>query len=75
MSPLPHKVPHKVSRDLFVKAFHGRWGINFFGGSSIWVNFFGGEGAVLHGEVMIRSCQRWGSFTNAFSSNVKTLNL
>ena len=29
--------------------------------------------AVLHGGLMIRSCQMWGSFTNAFSSNLKTV--
>ena len=31
------------------------------------------EGAVLDEGLMIRSCQGWGSFTNAFSSNLKTV--
>ena len=30
-------------------------------------------GAVLHEGLMIRSCQGWGSFSNAFSSNLKTV--
>ena len=30
-------------------------------------------GAVLHGRLMIRSCQGWGSFTNVLSGNLKTL--
>ena len=30
-------------------------------------------GAALHGRLMIRSCQGWGSFTNALSGNLKTL--
>ena len=32
-------------------------------------------GTALHGGLMIRSCHRQGSFTNAFSSNLKTVNL
>ena len=32
-------------------------------------------GAVLYGTLMIRSCQERGSFTNAFSCNLKTLNM
>ena len=31
-------------------------------------------GSVLHGG-LIRSCQERGSFTNAFSNNLKTVNL
>ena len=31
-------------------------------------------GTVLHGELMIRSWQGQGSFTNAFLSNLKTVN-
>ena len=30
-------------------------------------------GAVLHGGLMIISCQGWGSFRNAFSNNLKTV--
>ena len=59
--------PHKVWKDLFLKAFHGRWG-TILGGQLYW-------GTVLHGGSMIRSCQGQGSFTNAFSSNLKTVNL
>ena len=59
--------PHKVWRDLFLKAFHGRWGRNYFG------KIYGG--VVQHGGLMIRSCQGRDSFTNAFSSNPKTVNL
>ena len=33
------------------------------------------EGAVLHGGLMIRSCQGLGSFTNAFFSNLNSVNL
>ena len=33
------------------------------------------EKPVLYEGLMIRSCQREGSFTNAFSSNLKTVNL
>ena len=33
------------------------------------------EGAVLQGGSMIRSCQGQGSFRNAISSNLKTINL
>ena len=40
----------------FLKAFHGRWGAIYWG-------------AALHGGLMIRSCQRRGSFTNTFFSN------
>ena len=66
---LPHDFPveqgHSVSpqktwRDLFINTFHGRWRTNF-------------GGAVLHGGLIIRSCQGWGSFTNVFSSNLKTV--
>ena len=32
-------------------------------------------GTVLHGGLMIRSCQGQGSFTNAFLNNPKTVNL
>ena len=31
--------------------------------------------AVLHGGLMIRSCQEWKSFTSAFASNLKTIDL
>ena len=31
--------------------------------------------AVLDGRLIFPSCQEWGSFTNVFSSNPKTLNL
>ena len=54
--------PKKTWSDLFINTFHGRWGTIFF----FWW-------AVLHGGLMIRSCQGWGSFTNAFSSNLKTI--
>ena len=45
-----------------------------------WGNFFFGGGGylwetVLHGGLMVRSCHRQGSFTSAFSSNLKTINL
>ena len=49
------------------KAFHGRWGTNSFG-IMYW-------GIVRHGGLMIRSWQERGSLTNAFSSNIKTVNL
>ena len=42
-----------------MNTFHGRWGM-----------FFSFGWAVLHGGLMIRTCQGWGSFTNAFSSNL-----
>ena len=29
--------------------------------------------AVLHAGLMIRSCKEWGSLTNAFASNLKTI--
>ena len=61
--------PHNVWRDLFLKAFHGKWGTNFLGGGQIY------WGTLLHEGLMIRSCQGQGSFTNAFSSNLKTVNL
>ena len=73
---LPHDFPveqahsvvsHKIWRDLFLKAFHGTWGVNVF------VNFY--SGTVLHGGLMIRPYLGQGSFTNSFSSNLKTLNL
>ena len=32
-------------------------------------------GTVLHGGLIIKSCQGQGSFTNVFSSNLKTVNL
>ena len=41
-------------------------------------NLFGqiyGRVAVLYGELMIRSCQGQESFTNTFSSNLKTVNM
>ena len=57
-------IHHIVWKDFFLKAFHDRWGTNLLGK-------FTGE-VVLHEVLMIRSCQ-W-SFTNAFSSNLKTLN-
>ena len=60
-----HGVPHKVWRDLFLKALHGRWGTIYGqdeGGG-------GGSGVVLHGELMIKLCQGWGSLTNTFFSN------
>ena len=43
----------------------------------MWVNFFWTNllGAVLYRGLIMRSCQGLGSFTNAFSSNVKTVNL
>ena len=31
-------------------------------------------GAVLHVGLIIKSCQGWGSFTNAFFSNLKPVN-
>ena len=34
-----HNIPHKVWRDLFLKAFHGRWGTIYWG-------------AVLHGRLI-----------------------
>ena len=51
-----HIVPHKAWRDFFLKDFRGRWGIIYWGD-------------VLHGGLMIRSCQGWGSFKNTFFSN------
>ena len=33
------------------------------------------EGPVLQGELMIRACQGQGSLRNAFSSNLKIVNL
>ena len=32
-------------------------------------------GAVLHGGLLIRSCQRRGSFTNVFFSNLKSVKI
>ena len=52
--------PHKVWRDLFLKDLPLR--------KICW-------GSVLHGGLMIRSCQERGSFTNAFSNNLETVNL
>ena len=51
-----HSLIHKAWRDLFLKDFHGR-------GEKIcrW--------AVLHGGLMIRSCQGQVNFTNTFFSN------
>ena len=54
---------HKVWRE----GFHGRLGTNCFG-QIYW-------GTVLHEGLMIRSWQGQGSFTNAFSSNLKTVNV
>ena len=48
---------HKAWRDLFIKACYGRWGTNFLR-QIYW-------GTVLHGRLMIRSCQGQASFTNA----------
>ena len=48
--------PHRVWRDLFLKAFHGRWRTIYWA-------------AVLHWGLMIRSCQGPGSFTNTFFNN------
>ena len=31
-------------------------------------------GVVVYGGLMITLCKGWGSFTNAFSSNLKTIN-
>ena len=40
----------------------------------LFINTFHGRwGTILHGKLMIRLFQGWGSFTNAFSSNLKTL--
>ena len=54
---------HKAWR----KAFHGRWETNWF-----WKTYWG---TVLHDRLMIRPWQEQGSFTNAFSSYLKTVNL
>ena len=51
------------------KAFHGIWEKFSLGGEHFW------ERAILHGRFMIRSYQRWGSFTNEFSSNLKAVYL
>ena len=51
------------------KASHGIWETFSLWGEHLW------EMAILHGRLMIRSYQRWGSFTNAFSSNLKTVYL
>ena len=67
--------PQKVWWNLCPKAFNGRWGAKSF-----WQIYWG---TVLHGEwgggggvgVMIISCQGQESFTNTFSSNLKTVNL
>ena len=48
--------PMKYGRTFFLKAFHGRWGTIYWGD-------------ILHGELMIRSCKGWRSFTNTFFSN------
>ena len=63
-------LPSKVWTDLFLIAFHGRLGDFLLGreGGYLW-------GTVLHGGLMIRSSHRQGSFTNAFCSNLKTINL
>ena len=41
--------------------------------NNLWVNLW--EVAVLHGGLMIRPCQEQGSLTNAFFSNLKTVNM
>ena len=55
------------------KSFYGRLG------KLVRVNLLGklirGYFAVLHGELIIRSCQGQVSFTNALSNNLKTLNV
>ena len=58
--------PQKVWRDIFLKAFHGRWGTNFWG--KIYC------GTVQYGGLLIRLCHGQGSFANAFSGNLKTVN-
>ena len=45
----------------FYKNFSCQMGDKFLGG------------AILDEGLMIKSCQGWGSFTNAFSSNLKTV--
>ena len=58
----------KIWPDLFLKKiFMEKRGTNFFGKTY--------ERTVGHGGLMIRSCQGQESFTNAFSSNLKTVNL
>ena len=53
-----HTVPHKVWRDLFLKAFYFKWGTVYWGGGT------------LYRGLMIRSYrQGWGSFINTFFSN------
>ena len=37
---------HKVSRDIFLKAINGRWGIKLFRGNSAWAN-------------LLRGCSTW----------------
>ena len=59
--------PHKVQGNVFLKALHGKWGATF------WRQIY--WGAVLHEELMIRLFLRRGSFINAFSSNLNTVNL
>ena len=51
-----HNVPNKVRRDFFLKAFHCRWGIIYWGRCSKW-------------RINVRSCHGWGSFTNIFFNN------
>ena len=59
--------PHKLSWDLFLKPFYDRLRIKLFGtiphGQVFWR-------IVLHGRLIIRSCQGHESFTNAFFSIV-----
>ena len=59
--------PHMIfqRRKPFLKAIYGRWGT--FLGQIYWAT-------VLHGELMIRSCQERVSFTNTFFSILKNLN-
>ena len=52
--------PHENMEGPFCKYFSWEMGDKFLG-------------AVLYGGLMIRSCQGWGSFTNAFSSNLETV--
>ena len=52
---------------LFSKSFSWKAGDKLFLGNLL--------EAVPHGGLMMRSCQEWGSFTNAFASNLKTKDL
>ena len=58
---------HNVQGDVSLKALHGKLGTTFLG-QIYW-------GAVLHEELMMRLCLSRGSFINAFSSNLNTVNL